>query len=88
MNLKSFGCSFIYGNELSDEVGTEVYLNPSQLTWPALLSKQYDYGYQCYARPGSGNLQIAEKVNKRLGAEIIVSESNDPRSYRQNSDKF
>ena len=33
-------------------------------------------------------LQIAEMVKKRLGAEIIVSESNDPRSYRQNSDKL
>ena len=33
-------------------------------------------------------LQIAEMVKNRLGAEIIVSESNDPRSYRQNSDKL
>jgi len=33
-------------------------------------------------------LQIAEKVKNKLGAEIIVSESNDPRSYRQNSDKL
>jgi len=33
-------------------------------------------------------LQIAEMVKTKLGAEIIVSESNDPRSYRQNSDKL
>lgn len=33
-------------------------------------------------------LQIAELVKNRLGADIIVSESNDPRSYRQNSDKL
>jgi nucleoside-diphosphate-sugar epimerase len=33
-------------------------------------------------------LQIAEMVKIKLGAEIIVSESNDPRSYRQNSDKL
>jgi nucleoside-diphosphate-sugar epimerase len=33
-------------------------------------------------------LQIAEMVKNRLGADIIVSESNDPRSYRQNSDKL
>jgi nucleoside-diphosphate-sugar epimerase len=33
-------------------------------------------------------LQIAEMVKGKLGAEIIVSESNDPRSYRQNSDKL
>ena len=33
-------------------------------------------------------LQIAEKVKSKLGAQIIISESNDPRSYRQNSDKL
>ena len=33
-------------------------------------------------------LQIAEMVKNKLGAEIVVSESNDPRSYRQNSDKL
>ena len=33
-------------------------------------------------------LQIAEKVKNKLGAEILISESNDPRSYRQNSDKL
>ena len=33
-------------------------------------------------------LEIAEMVKSKLGAEIIVSDSNDPRSYRQNSDKL
>jgi nucleoside-diphosphate-sugar epimerase len=33
-------------------------------------------------------LDIAEMVKNKLGAEIIVSESNDPRSYRQNSEKL
>lgn len=33
-------------------------------------------------------LEIAERVNTYEPAEIIVSESNDPRSYRQNSDKL
>ena len=33
-------------------------------------------------------LQIAEMVKNKLGAEILISESNDPRSYRQNSDKL
>jgi hypothetical protein len=60
MDIKSFGCSFIYGSELADDKGTRS--DPSQLTWPALLSKQSDYGYQCYAQPGIGNLQIAEQV--------------------------
>jgi nucleoside-diphosphate-sugar epimerase len=33
-------------------------------------------------------LEIAERVNEKMPAEIIVSESNDPRSYRLNSDKL
>jgi nucleoside-diphosphate-sugar epimerase len=33
-------------------------------------------------------LDIAERVSKHIPAEIIVSKSNDPRSYRVNSDKL
>ena len=33
-------------------------------------------------------LEIAELVKKHIDAEIIVSESNDPRSYRQDSSKL
>lgn len=33
-------------------------------------------------------LSIAEKVSERIPAEIKVTESNDPRSYRVNSDKL
>ncbi len=33
-------------------------------------------------------LEIAEMVKNKLGAIIDISESNDPRSYRQNSDKL
>ncbi len=33
-------------------------------------------------------LDIANMVTEQVPAEIIVSESNDPRSYRQNSDKL
>lgn len=33
-------------------------------------------------------LNIAEEITKQIPAEIIVTESNDPRSYRQNSDKL
>ena len=32
------------------------------LTWPAHLARHCGYDYECYARPGSGNLQIAERV--------------------------
>jgi len=52
MKLKSFGCSFIYGSDLRDR---------SQ-TWPALISKMLGIEYECYAIPGSGNLQILESI--------------------------
>lgn len=33
-------------------------------------------------------LDIAKKVQKKIPSEIVVTRSNDPRSYRQNSDKL
>ncbi len=62
MTLKSFGCSFIYGSDLADEDDGEPYTLSSQLTWPALLAQDINYDYRCYARPGSGNLRILEKI--------------------------
>ena len=60
MNLKSFGCSFIFGTELSDITNrTKKY---SQLTWPALIAQRLGLKYSCYANAGSGNLQILNNV--------------------------
>jgi hypothetical protein len=66
MKLKSFGCSFIFGSELADDNSGQPYATPSQLTWPAHLAQHLGYDYECYARPGSGNLQIAEAVLNQL----------------------
>lgn len=33
-------------------------------------------------------LEIAERIKSKIPTEIMVTESNDPRSYRQNSDKL
>ena len=33
-------------------------------------------------------LDIAKKVQKKIPSEIVITSSNDPRSYRQNSDKL
>lgn len=66
MNLKSFGCSFIFGNELADDGRHGPYATPSQLTWPALLAKQLGRNYECFARPGAGNLQICEQVLNQI----------------------
>jgi hypothetical protein len=62
MKLKSFGCSFIFGSELADDGRDGLYATPSQLTWPAHLAHGLGYEYQCYARPGAGNLQILEQI--------------------------
>jgi hypothetical protein len=62
MNLKSFGCSLIFGSELADDGRDLPIPTPSNFTWPAHLARYLKYDYQCYARPGSGNLQIAERV--------------------------
>jgi hypothetical protein len=62
MKLKSFGCSFIFGSELADDGQDLPTLTPSNFTWPAHLAQHLGHKYDCLARPGSGNLQIAERV--------------------------
>jgi hypothetical protein len=66
MNLKSFGCSFIFGTELSDDGRNGRFATGSRLTWPAHLAQHLGYGYLTYSRPGAGNLQIAERVLSQL----------------------
>ena len=66
MKLKSFGCSFIFGTDLHDDSHLDAKATPSRHTWPALLAKQKQWNYCCYARPGSGNLQIVERVLNQL----------------------
>jgi hypothetical protein len=68
MNLKSFGCSFIFGSELADDGRDGPYATPSQLTWPAHLSRHLGRNYECFARPGSGNLQILERLLNQVPA--------------------
>ena len=68
MILKSFGCSFTYGSDLSDceiPVGGDA----SKSTWPALLANSLGYDYECYAQPGIGNLQIYHTVLSQLPLE-------------------
>ena len=59
MKLKSFGCSFFYGSDLTDQINHDwpPYAH-SNLTWPALISKKYQIEYECYAEPGIGNFKI------------------------------
>lgn len=50
---------------------------------PDLPSGAYNAGFENLTI-----LAIAERVAERVPAEIIVTDSDDPRSYRQNSDKL
>jgi hypothetical protein len=68
MKLKSFGCSFIFGTELADDGRDLPVPTASNLTWPAHLAKHLNYDYECYARPGAGNLQISERVLSHLSS--------------------
>jgi hypothetical protein len=67
MKLKSFGCSFTYGSDLSDCSNFDCSL----ITWPALLAKNKQFEYECYAEPGIGNLQIMNSV-------LEQAQLNDP----------
>ena len=63
MKLKSFGCSYIFGSELSDDLLPPSPTKPaSQLTWPALLAQRFDLPYECYALPATGNLRILDQL--------------------------
>lgn len=53
------------------------------LTNPDLATGCYNAGFE-----NISILEIAQRVNEAVPSEIEVSDSNDPRSYRQNSDKL
>ena len=69
MKVKSFGCSFIFGNELKDDGHDGTQATASQLTWPALIAKKLNADYQCFARPGAGNLKILEQIMHQAGLD-------------------
>lgn len=66
MLIKSFGCSFIFGTDLADDGRDGPIATPSQFSWPALIAKSMGYQYQCFARPGSGNLQILDRLLSQI----------------------
>jgi hypothetical protein len=64
MKLKSFGCSFIFGNELQvNSKENNCIDHPlSYNTWPSLVADHYQLEFENYAWPGIGNLRILEQV--------------------------
>ena len=71
MRLIAAGCSFIYGNELSD-VG-EHAAQPSRLSFSALLAQQHGLEYVCLGVPGGGNDTAVRRVVETVtGQDEIV----------------
>lgn len=63
MNLRSFGCSFIHGTDLSDAVDPTT---ASGLTWPALLARRFGLDYHCHAGGGQGNLAVLDRLSQEI----------------------
>lgn len=79
-NMTVFGGDQVRPNiHIDDLIG--VYLH--FLSNPKLKSGPYNAGFE-----NISILNIAEKISERTGATIEISESNDPRSYRQDSAKL
>lgn len=74
MKLKSFGCSFVFGTDLADanDGGTQLLIQPSMHTWPALIAQHLGLDYECYAWAALGNLQILERVLAQAHSEPAV----------------
>jgi len=74
MKLKSFGCSFVFGTDLADanDGATQLLIQPSNHTWPALVAQHLGHDYECFAWAGLGNLQILERVLSQANTEPAV----------------
>lgn len=62
MKLKSFGCSFIFGTDLHDDGRDGSYATASNHSFPALIARDKGMIYECHARPGAGNFEIANNI--------------------------
>jgi hypothetical protein len=65
LKIKAFGCSFIWGTDLSDAE----YPHGSGMTWPALMARHRNLEYKNCAIGGIGNTQIAAMIATELGED-------------------
>lgn len=54
----------MYGSELPDSFGRSA----SKKTWPSLLATHHNIKHQSFARPGAGNMYIAEQILNECNA--------------------
>ena len=71
--ILSGGCSFTFGNELSDDNGKD----PSCNSWAAVLAKNVQAEYICLAKGGIGNPGIARRIfsyiSSNPGKDVFVT---------------
>ena len=71
--LLSGGCSFTFGNELSDDNGKD----PSSNSWSAILARDVKAEYICLAKGGIGNPAIARRIfsyiSSNPGKDVFVT---------------
>lgn len=80
------GCITVFGGQQTRpniHIQDMVAVYRHFLAYPNLPSGCYNAGFE-----NISILDIAQRVQAKVSAEIVVSESNDLRSYRQNSDKL
>lgn len=79
----------IFGTDLADDGRNGPRATPSKHTWPALLAKQLNREYHCYARPGAGNLQILDTLLSQIDDSdslyVIGWTYTDRSDYRENN---
>ena len=71
-----------------DQVRPNVHINDMVSVYLHFLSDDFETGVYNVGFENMSISQIASIVSERVGVNIRVTESNDPRSYRLNSDKL
>ena len=71
-----------------DQVRPNVHINDMVSAYLHFLSNDFETGVYNVGFENMSVSQIASIVSERVGVNIRVTESNDPRSYRLNSDKL
>lgn len=62
MKIQSFGCSFLWGDELQDRTQT----------WPGIIAKRLEVEHEDYSWPGVGNLYILNQILTRAQVNSVA----------------
>jgi nucleoside-diphosphate-sugar epimerase len=71
-----------------DQVRPNIHVDDLSAVYRHILSGKAPEGIYNAGFENISILEMARTIAERTGAEIVISESNDPRSYRQSSEKL